>query len=73
MNKLTAMQELINHIGKNGVKKYPLVTLNLIQELLEKEKQQIIEAWLSADVFYNQLDAEQYYNETFKNTNNETK
>ena len=66
----TPMQELIEHIKNNGLKKYPLSTLELIDELELKEKQMIIDAWndgfsMLSDLKDNQS-AEQYYKETFK-------
>ena len=65
----TAMQELIEHIEKIGVKQYPLVTLRLIKDLQEKEKQQIIDAANHGVNFDNSpfKDANEYYSETFKN------
>jgi len=74
---MTPMQELSKHIVKIGKKQHPLSTLQLIVELLEKEKQMII------DLVYQSLVhsmapicigdnehlrdlAEQYYNERFK-------
>lgn len=38
----------------------------LIKQAKEKEKQQIIDAWISGDVFCNEQDAERYFNKTFK-------
>lgn len=66
----TPIQELICHIAENGIKKYPLVTLQLIEKLAVKEKKIIKETLVDglSDVdFPKDLEAyaENYFNETF--------
>ncbi len=67
----TAMQELMIHIGKKGIKNFPLDTLELIEELLEKEKKQIQNAvtYGNRQEYYDATEelGTHYYNETFKN------
>jgi len=68
----TPMKELMCQIAKNGIKKYPLVTLQLIKELVVKEekiiKQTLIDGLSEVD-FPKDLEAytENYFNETFNN------
>ena len=38
----------------------------IVQQALEMEKQQIIEAWIATDNELQRLAAETYYNETYK-------
>lgn len=70
----TAMQELIDFIESqeyNFLNKEQLESCNKIKEkaeqLLEIEKQQIIDARVKIILDSNYVEAEQYYNETFKN------
>lgn len=49
---------LIYNTSMNIVKK--------IENKLEKERQMIIDAYNYATLFHTEIDAEQYYNETFK-------
>jgi len=37
-----------------------------LYDLLEKEKEQIIEAWMATDNSLQRISAEEYYNETYK-------
>jgi len=58
----TAMQELIEVLKKDGLELFGM------EEYLEKEKQQIIDAWDEGNVIYPVYSSsETYYNETFKN------
>jgi len=61
--KLTAMQELINYLKQN----FYLTdeSFEFFNSQLEKEKQQIIEAYKTGVI--GTLLSEDYYNETFKN------
>jgi hypothetical protein len=71
----TAMQELLKHICNKGVKNYPLDTLELIEGLLEKEKEQIKDAFnkgmFSSSDYFNPAnptlsESLNYYKETYK-------
>ena len=59
----TAMQELIEYLEVRD-RKFTY-TYKKATELLEKEKEQIIEAWIATDNQLQRLAAEQYYNETY--------
>jgi len=76
MSKLTAMQELRNHVKdmiNNGGDDDLMCVMGLINDkFLEKEKQQIIEAWNHAELrtpkeMKHINNAETYYNEKFNN------
>jgi hypothetical protein len=64
---ITAMQELIKRVLRNG----QYIPIELQEEMLEKEKEQIIEARIDGDENYSLIGgkryeyAEQYYNETY--------
>jgi hypothetical protein len=68
----TAMQELISELKR--VEDYPMMpfVIRMATDLLEKEKEQIIDANISGMEFIPvdpnkyQQDAEQYYNQTYK-------
>jgi hypothetical protein len=70
-NQQTAMQELITELKR--VEAYPMISfvIRIANDLLEKEKQQIIDA-VNINIGYDNTlklfpkDAEQYYNETYK-------
>ena len=59
----TAMQELIFELKL--IEAYPMITLvlRMANDLLEKEKEQIIEAYCEGN---NDISAEKYYNQTYK-------
>jgi alanine dehydrogenase len=63
---MTAMQELIEYIESNEIVYNKDLILKL-KELLEKEKEQIKDAYLqgSFDDGPNSNNSEQYYNQTF--------
>lgn len=72
-----AINEIDNKIIRDACKKTFQLTMESVikridDELLEKEKTQIINAWTNGKYIYtlgnedNFEDAEQYYNETFK-------
>jgi predicted Zn-dependent peptidase len=54
----TAMQELIEYLDDTLPK-------SIKEQYLQKEKEQIIEAWIATDNKLQRLAAEQYYNETY--------
>jgi hypothetical protein len=59
----TAMKELTDYM-----KTYFHLTdesLEMFDKALEKEKEQIIEAWIATDNKLQRLAAEEYYNQTF--------
>ena len=60
------MQELIewvrNHPGQTGKS----LVIDKATELLEKEKEVIINAWIATDNELQRIAAEQYYNETYE-------
>lgn len=62
----TPMQELIewvrNHPGQTGKS----LVIDKATELLEKEKEAIINAWIATDNELQRIAAEQYYNETYE-------
>ena len=43
----------------------PRLIEDKVQELLEKEKEQIIDAWIATDNELRRLSAEKYYNQTY--------
>jgi predicted Zn-dependent peptidase len=55
----TAMQELMEYLDET-------IPKSIKEQYLEKEKEQIIEAWIATDNKLQRLAAEQYYNETYK-------
>jgi hypothetical protein len=62
----TAMQELIEFIDYEFGFKWDDDTKQKFKELLEKEKEQIIEAYgRSICMFYESEQPEEYYNETY--------
>jgi hypothetical protein len=79
----TAMQELIDELKehntilvKEGIEPDPLIKMykELAEKLLEKEKEQIIDAnrqgrCNDCPFMYSNEDAEQYYNQTYNQTN----
>ena len=77
MNK-TAMQTIIEW-GDKMMLEHPMKTLSFAEaidkavELLEMEKEQIIEAFKHGELppFFVNYNAEQYYNETYKQKDNE--
>lgn len=67
MKKQTALEWLIEQLeNHNGVTRAGFE--KCIQQAKEMEKEQIIEAYKADWHPYSDEDAEQYYNETYKNT-----
>ena len=62
----TAMQEHFEWLQENqlyfGI---PIEAIDNAEDLLEKEKKQIIEAWIATDNKLQRLAAEEYYNQTY--------
>jgi hypothetical protein len=66
----TAMQELIEYIGEQGDFVHPIL-LEFIVSLLEKEKEQIMNAVsYGCSDWGSSKDEEKYYNQTYTKTNN---
>jgi hypothetical protein len=71
--KKTAMQELIDELESIKDYKYKELTIRLVKEKLEKEKEQIMNAVDKArntfgdefDFSYEFTDGEEYYNQTY--------
>jgi len=65
----TAMQELIDELKL--IEAYPMspLVLRMATDLLEKEKEQIKLAWLDGKYFGNKSNEEEYYNQTYNQTN----
>jgi hypothetical protein len=63
----TAMQELIEWYQKEHFVKttFHIQLLNKFESLVEKEKEQIINAWIATDNELQRLAAEKYYNKTY--------
>ena len=59
----TAMQELIDELESIKGYKYGGLVIRLIKDKLEKEKEQIIEAYCEGN---DNISAEEYYNRTYK-------
>jgi len=66
-NKMTAVEWLITEIGHGGLISKKQFA-GIVQQAKEMEKEQIMNAHNNGHNYYeeNSLDAEQYYNETFK-------
>ena len=64
---MTAVEWLIEELIESQYFPYgtPII---LIKQAKEMEKQQIIEAYETGDKYKFEVSGEQYYNETFKNT-----
>lgn len=62
-NMKTAMQELIEELESIKVYKYKNLVIALVKNKLEKEKEQIIEAWNDSKI--SMMNGNQYYNETY--------
>jgi len=67
----TAMQELIEWYQREHFVKttFYIQLLNKFEELLEKEKEQIIYDYMNGKYYhqYEDITAEQYYNQTYNN------
>jgi hypothetical protein len=63
----TAMQEMLEWTRKTFPMDLdtPRLIEDKVQELLEKEKEQIIDAWIATDNELRRLSAEKYYNQTY--------
>ena len=64
----TAMQELIEWYQREHFVKttFYIQLLNKFEELLEKEKEQIIDAYLKGYIHYlPEVDSKEYYNQTY--------
>jgi hypothetical protein len=64
----TAMQELVEEMEQSPLMFAPALALIKEKNFLEKEKEQIVKAYIADSVLRLSTKAEQYYNETF-NTN----
>jgi hypothetical protein len=62
-SRIESMDETL--MGKHTVHHLQQVERDLY-DLLEKEKEQIIEAWMATDNSLQRISAEEYYNETYK-------
>jgi hypothetical protein len=62
--KQTAVQTLVEQLRFTHKEAYNDL-YEVIQQALEMEKQQIIEAWIATDNPLQRMSAEQYYNETY--------
>jgi hypothetical protein len=62
-SKETAMQELLDTLENDWLSPQPYI--DLVKSKLEKEKQQIIDAYRFPNTLVD-MSSEQYYNETFK-------
>jgi predicted Zn-dependent peptidase len=54
----TAMQELMEYLDET-------IPKSIKEKYLEKEKEQIIKAWIATDNQLQRLAAEEYYNQTY--------
>ena len=64
----TALQELMRFVDSFQEEAiHPRILRVKIKELLEKEKEQIIEAWIATDNVLQKMKAEEYYNQTYNN------
>jgi len=68
---ITVLNDMSNEIIRNYCQEAVKLTIESIikridDELLEMEKQQIIEAYETGDKYKLEVPGEQYYNETFK-------
>lgn len=61
----TAMQELIEIAGILPLKTFHIWLGENYERLLEKEKEQIMDAFMCDGTFTNVFEAEQYYNKTY--------
>ena len=67
----TAMQELIEELrqtrdeGESEYKTAYNLAIAIANQYFEKEKEQIINAWIATDNELQRLAAEKYYNETY--------
>ena len=60
--KKTAMQELYDWVEQRDF----YISKEWLKVLLEKEKEQIIQAWIVSDNPLQRMEAEKYYNITYK-------
>jgi len=60
------MQELIEYLEKVYYVKEIIDWEEYKKELLKKEKEQIINAWIATDNELQRMKAEEYYNQTYK-------
>jgi RecG-like helicase len=63
----TPMQELIEELESIKDYKYKELTIRLVKEKLEKEKEQIMNAFLQGKVNKSKDWAIEYYNQTYNN------
>ena len=61
------LETKVNGMIENGGDADLLAVIEHIQQAKEMEKEQIIEAWEDGQNSFSSRNAEQYYNETFKN------
>ena len=60
------MQELMDYLDDT-------IPKSIKEQYLEKEKEQIIKAWIATDNQLQRLAAEEYYNQTYNQTYNQNK
>jgi hypothetical protein len=67
---ITMVRSRMESIGDTLMGKHTAHHLQQVErdlyDLLEKEKEQIIEAWMATDNSLQRISAEEYYNETYK-------
>ena len=67
---ITMVRSRIESIDETLMGKHNIHHLQQIErvlyDLLEEEKEQIIEAWMATDNSLQRISAEEYYNETYK-------
>ena len=63
MNKETAVEFLLDNMHYSTSTKWQ----DIIEQAKKMEEEQIIEAWEDGQNSFSSRNAEQYYNETFKN------
>lgn len=67
---ITMVRSRIESIDETLMGKHTIHHLQQIErvlyDLLEEEKEQIIEAWMATDNSLQRISAEEYYNETYK-------
>ena len=66
MSKQTAVEWILEKITLK-IYLYPIISLEDIEQAKEMEKEQIMNSWAKGVISDNNMTAEQYYNETFKN------
>ena len=62
MSKQTAVEWLLEQCPRINA----VASLDVIEQALELEKEQIVDAWMATDNELQRLAAEKYYNETYE-------